>query len=227
MNSPSTQIDMWDWSRERAGDEGSSRSDSGASSADPDDGGGGGGGGVGGDGGGGIGGVGNAFKEQMLPAGPEANGLGKSEQRAEISLSKFPPKISRTPPASSALQSLTETYRPLLFERMSPYLPGVPLRPDGSPFFPVTFSLPPVSLAMLSSGHGKRDEQSEPIDLSMKSKSSSRSASSESPLRIDTRSPLPVDPGDNGGKLSPTAALATKTVPLDLSTFVRSKALSG
>ncbi|KFB43391.1 hypothetical protein ZHAS_00011187 [Anopheles sinensis] len=202
----------------------STPSDSGASSADPDDGGGGGGGGGGvGSGRESIGGVGTVFKDQLLAASPDLNGLGNSE----ISLSKLPPKMPRTPPASSALQSLGDTYRPFLLERMSPYLPGVHLRPDGSSFFPVGFSLPPVPLAMLSSSHGSRDEQSEPIDLSMKSKSSSRSASSESPLRIDTRSPLLVDPGDPTGKLSPSGSLAPKPVPLDLSTFVRSKALSG
>uniref|UniRef100_A0A182R146 Uncharacterized protein n=1 Tax=Anopheles farauti TaxID=69004 RepID=A0A182R146_9DIPT len=203
----------------------STPSDSGASSADPDDaGGGGGGGGVGGTDGG------STYKEHLLGGSISEDGL-KSPEHADITLSKLPAKISRTPPTSSALHSLAETYRPVLLDRMSPYLPAVTFRADGSPYFPVAFSIPPVSLALLSSGHTgvplcKRDEQSEPIDLSVKSKSSSRS-SSESPQRIPNSSPLLLDPSETDHQSASATALVAKTVPLDLSTFVRSNSLPG
>ncbi|XP_052873496.1 protein embryonic gonad [Anopheles cruzii] len=188
----------------------STPSDSGASSADPDDG----------------GGRSGAFKDPFLATGLDDGGL-----------SKMGPRIPRTPPASAALQSLQPEacpYRPLLLgDRMSPFLPAAPLRPDGSPFFPpLPFAMPPLELLASAHHHhhhstGKREhEQSEPIDLSMKSKSSSSSASAESPLRIDSSSPMLADTHEPTN-LSVLAPLASKTVPLDLSTFVRSKALSG
>uniref|UniRef100_A0A182T316 Uncharacterized protein n=1 Tax=Anopheles maculatus TaxID=74869 RepID=A0A182T316_9DIPT len=192
-------------------------SDSGASSADLDEG-----------GGGGVGDGSSSYKDQRVVE----NGF-KTPEHSDINLPKLPLKVSRTPPSSSALQSLAETYRPALLDRMSPYLPAVSFRTDGSPFFPVSFSMPvPVSLAMLSTGHAavqlcKRDEQSEPIDLSMKSSKSSSRSSSESPRRIRDSSPLlpdPSEPDDQSG----SATIATKTVvPLDLSTFVRSNSLPG
>ncbi|XP_049294923.1 protein embryonic gonad isoform X1 [Anopheles funestus] len=198
----------------------STPSDSGASSADLDEGG----------GGGGCGDGSSSYKEQLVGSGIMENGF-KTPDHVEVNLSKLPLKISRTPPSSSALQSLAETYRPALLDRMSPYLPAVSFRTDGSPFFPVAFSIPPVSLAMLSSGHGgvqlgKRDEQSEPIDLSMKSSKSSSRSSSESPRRIHDSSPLLPDPSVPDDQ-SASTAIATKTVPLDLSTFVRSNSLPG
>ncbi|XP_035903756.1 protein embryonic gonad [Anopheles stephensi] len=200
-------------------------SDSGASSADLDEGGGGGAGGGGGDGS-------SSYKDQLAGSGIVENGFKTPDNHADPSLPKLPVKMSRTSPSSSALQSLAETYRPALLDRMSPYLPGVSFRTDGSPFFPVSFSIPPVSLAMLSSaGHAavqlcKRDEQSEPIDLSMKSSKSSSRSSSESPRRIRDSSPLLPDPSEPDGQ-SASATIATKTVPLDLSTFVRSNSLPG
>uniref|UniRef100_A0A182FM42 Uncharacterized protein n=1 Tax=Anopheles albimanus TaxID=7167 RepID=A0A182FM42_ANOAL len=125
----------------------------------------------------------------------------------------------------------------------------MPFRSDGgtsgAPFFPVPFSLPPVAVSLellAASGHTsspvlpvsmpgvgcRRDEQSEPIDLSMKSKSSSRSSSESPRHRIDSSSPLLADAShDADQQLSLLTPMATKTVPLDLSTFVRSKALSG
>uniref|UniRef100_A0A182NDL6 Protein embryonic gonad n=1 Tax=Anopheles dirus TaxID=7168 RepID=A0A182NDL6_9DIPT len=182
----------------------STPSDSGASSADPDEGGGGGGGGD----------SGSTYKEHLLAGGILEDGL-KSPEHADISLPKLPAKISRTPPSSSALQSLAETYRPVLLDRMSPYLPAVSFRADGAPYFPVAFSIPPVSLALLSSGHAgvqlcKRDEQSEPIDLSVKSKSSSRS-SSESPQRIHDSSPLLLDPSGADNQSASTTLVAKTT----------------
>ncbi|XP_058065548.1 protein embryonic gonad [Anopheles bellator] len=188
----------------------STPSDSGASSADPDDGGGVGGGGSG------------AFKDPFLATGLDEGGL-----------SKLGPRMPCTPPASASLQSLSHSdspYRPLLLgDRMSPFLSTAPLRPDGSPFFPpLPFAMPPLELlasAHHHHHHPKREhEQSEPIDLSMKSKSSSSSGSPESPLRIDSSSPVLADAHEPTNLLVP---LASKPVPLDLSTFVRSKALSG
>ncbi|XP_050067326.1 protein embryonic gonad [Anopheles maculipalpis] len=199
-------------------------SDSGASSADLDEGGGGGGGG------GGSGDGSSSYKDHLAGSGRVENGF-KTPEHSEHNLPKLPLKISRTPPSSSALQSLAETYRPALLDRMSPYLPAVSFRTDGSPFFPVSFTIPPVSLAMLSSGHAavqlcKRDEQSEPIDLSMKSSKSSSRSSSESPRRIRDSSPLLPDPSETDDQSKPTT-ITTKTVPLDLSTFVRSNSLPG
>uniref|UniRef100_A0A182W3T3 Protein embryonic gonad n=1 Tax=Anopheles minimus TaxID=112268 RepID=A0A182W3T3_9DIPT len=185
-------------------------SDSGASSADLDE-------------GGGAGDGSGSYKEQLVGSGIMENGF-KTPDHAEVNLPKLPLKMSRTPPSSSALQSLAETYRPALLDRMSPYLPAVSFRTDGSPFFPVAFSIPPVSLALLSTGHAgvqicKRDEQSEPIDLSMKSSKSSSRSSSESPRRIRDSSPLLPDPSETDNQTA-SAAIATKTVPLDLSTFI-------
>uniref|UniRef100_A0A182MIE4 Nuclear receptor domain-containing protein n=1 Tax=Anopheles culicifacies TaxID=139723 RepID=A0A182MIE4_9DIPT len=195
----------------------STPSDSGASSADLDE-------------SGGAGDGSSSYKEQLVGSGIVENGF-KTPDHAEVNMPKLPLKMSRTPPSSSALQSLAETYRPALLDRMSPYLPAVSFRTDGSPYFPVAFSIPPVSLALLSSGHAgvqlcKRDEQSEPIDLSMKSSKSSSRSSSESPRRIRDSSPLLADPSETDNQ-SESTAIATKTVPLDLSTFVRSNSLPG
>ncbi|XP_041784657.1 protein embryonic gonad-like isoform X1 [Anopheles merus] len=205
----------------------STPSDSGASSADPDE-----SNGVGGGGGGGSSFIdgSNAYKDQLVGSVILENGF-KTLEHAEVSLPKLPMKVSRTPPSSSALQSHADTYRPALLDRMSPYLPAVSFRGDGSPYFPVAFSIPPVSLAMLSSGHAgfqlcKRDEQNEPIDLSMKSSKSSSRSSSESPRRIRDSSPILPTPSEPD-ETSATMAIATKTIPLDLSTFVRSNTLPG
>ncbi|XP_053680747.1 protein embryonic gonad [Anopheles nili] len=183
-------------------------SDSGASSAEPDD---------------GVEGVrSSTFKDTFLVNGSLEDGLKSPEPQSSE-------KSTCTPPSSSVLQSLPETYRPVLLDRMSPYIPSI-FRTDGSPFFPVAFSIPPVSLAMLASSHAevqlcKRDEQNEPIDLSMKSKSPYRS-SSDSPLRIHYSSPLSADSNENEN-LPVFNKTTVKTVPLDLSTLERSRSLSG
>ncbi|KAL9704111.1 hypothetical protein quinque_007629 [Culex quinquefasciatus] len=150
----------------------------------------------------------------------------------EVTLTKISPKTPsrRTPSTSSSSTTTTsDTYRPLL-DRMSPYQLPTPFRPEPTPYFPIPFAIPPVSLALIANKHhhqlNANHEQHEPIDLSMKSKSSSGSGS---PNRMG--SPLlPADvsgAGDDGEDLSSIAAeSAPRPVPLDL-TFVRTKAMSG
>ncbi|XP_055628942.1 phosphatidylinositol 3-kinase 2-like isoform X2 [Toxorhynchites rutilus septentrionalis] len=141
----------------------------------------------------------------------------------EVTLTKISPKVSRIPATSSALTtaSTTDSFRPLL-DRMSPYLHHGAYRPDASPYFPMPFAIPPVSLALIANSKHDHHEQHEPIDLSMKSKSSN---SSDSPLRLESASPLLGDVSDPE-QLPSSATSISRPVPLDL-TFVRTKPLSG
>ncbi|XP_039447055.1 protein embryonic gonad-like [Culex pipiens pallens] len=188
-----------------------SPSDSGASSADPDE------------------SANNPFAAANNTA---RTTISPKVEVPEVTLTKISPKTPsrRTPSTSSSSTTTTsDTYRPLL-DRMSPYQLPTPFRPEPSPYFPIPFAIPPVSLALIANKHhhqiNANHEQHEPIDLSMKSKSSSGSGS---PNRMG--SPLlPADvsgAGDDGEDLSSVAAeSAPRPVPLDL-TFVRTKAMSG
>ncbi|XP_055590778.1 protein embryonic gonad-like [Uranotaenia lowii] len=179
----------------------SSASDSGASSADLDE--------------------SSVLKDAFLS---HSRNLSPKVEIPEITLTKISPKVSRTSSSSSSstITNATESFRPLL-DRISPFLPHAPFRPEASPFFPIPFALPPVTLGLVppSSKHpdNHQHEQHEPIDLSMKSKSSSCSGSP-----LGSSSPLlePTEPTD----LLPMAASPPRPVPLDL-TFGRAKALSG
>ncbi|XP_065078961.1 protein embryonic gonad-like [Ochlerotatus camptorhynchus] len=176
----------------------SSPSDSGASSADPEE--------------------SSSFKDPFLASNRT---ISPKVEIPEVTLTKISPKVSRTPStSSSSTNTTTDSFRPLM-DRISPYLPHGPYRPEATPYFPMPFAMPPVSLALITTG--KHDhEQHEPIDLSMKSKSSS---SSGSPLRLGSSSPLIAEANDSED-LPSSADNVPRPVPLDL-TFSRSKALSG
>ncbi|XP_058838466.1 protein embryonic gonad-like [Topomyia yanbarensis] len=141
----------------------------------------------------------------------------------EVTLTKISPKVSRTPSSSSSstVATTADSFRPLL-DRISPYPPpSAGFRPETTSYFPMPFAIPPVSLALIASSKHIH-EQHEPIDLSMKSKSSS---SSGSPQRLGSTSPLLAEIPDSG-VLSSVETSPPRPVPLDL-TFVRTKALSG
>ncbi|EAT34225.1 AAEL013518-PA [Aedes aegypti] len=176
----------------------SSPSDSGASSADPEE--------------------SSSFKDPFH--GNSNRTISPKVEFPEVTLTKINPKVSRTSSTSScSTNTTTDSFRPLL-DRISPYLPHGPYRPETTPYFPMPFAMPPVSLALIATG--KHDnEQHEPIDLSMKSKSSN---SSGSPLRLGSTSPLIADV-DNSEDLASSVEVP-RPVPLDL-TFTRSKTLSG
>ncbi|XP_058466174.1 protein embryonic gonad-like isoform X2 [Malaya genurostris] len=141
----------------------------------------------------------------------------------EVTLTKISPKINRTPSSSSSstVAITADSFRPLL-DRISPYsAPPAIFRPETTPYFPMPFAIPPVSLTLTASSNHVL-EQHEPIDLSMKCKSSS---SSGSPQRLDSASPSLGEVSDSQ-VLSSVETSPPRPVPLDL-TFVRTKALSG
>ncbi|KXJ69003.1 hypothetical protein RP20_CCG000544 [Aedes albopictus] len=177
----------------------SSPSDSGASSADPEE--------------------SSSFKDPFHGSSNRTT-ISPKVELPEVTLTKISPKVSRTSSTSScSTNTTTDSFRPLM-DRISPYLPHGPYRPETTPYFPMPFVMPPVSLALIATG--KHDhEQHEPIDLSMKSKSSS---SSGSPLRLGSTSPLIADVNDSEDL--PSSVEVPRPVPLDL-TFTRSKTLSG
>ncbi|XP_053686105.1 protein embryonic gonad [Sabethes cyaneus] len=178
----------------------SSPSDSGASSADPED--------------------SPVFRD---PFAGSIHAVSPKVEVPEVTLTKISPKVTRTPSSSSSSTiTTTDSFRPAL-DRMSPFLSHHgPYRPEATPYFPMPFAIPPVSLALIASG--KRDhEQQEPIDLSIKSKSSCSSGSP--PLRPSSSSPSAVEISDSRDHVLAEAGVS-RPVPLDL-TFVRSKRLSG
>ncbi|XP_062555070.1 protein embryonic gonad [Armigeres subalbatus] len=175
----------------------SSPSDSGASSADPEE--------------------SSSFKD---PFHGSNRTISPKVEFPEVTLTKISPKVSRTSSTSScSTTTTTDSFRPLM-DRISPYLPHGPYRPEATPYFPMPFAMPAVSLGLMATGKSSH-EQHEPIDLSMKSKSSS---SSGSPLRLGSTSPLLTEV--NESRDLPSSVEVPRPVPLDL-TFTRTKPLSG